>query len=108
MWYAVEQNLKQEKRTRIRPSNFPVKFGGAGGWLSNYEFKCKNATEKTNKDFGFGKTQTTISKSNFIVLRRGKMFLKIEITGNVFLAWRSCRTENKLKNKCLKLWIKLN
>lgn len=35
---------------------FPVKFGGAGGWLSNYEFKCKKChREKTNKDFGFGK-----------------------------------------------------
>jgi 5-methylcytosine-specific restriction endonuclease McrA len=32
----------------------PVKFGGSGGWLSNYEFKCKKChREKTNKDFGF-------------------------------------------------------
>lgn len=32
----------------------PVKFGGGGGWLSNYQFKCKKChREKTNKDFGF-------------------------------------------------------
>ncbi len=32
----------------------PVKFGGAGGWLSNYGFRCKRChREKTNKDFGF-------------------------------------------------------
>lgn len=33
---------------------YPVKFGGGGGWLSNYQFKCKKChREKTNKDFGF-------------------------------------------------------
>ena len=33
---------------------YPVKFGGAGGWLSNYEFKCKECHRaKTNKDFNF-------------------------------------------------------
>lgn len=32
----------------------PVKFGGGGGWLSNYQFKCKKChREKTNRDFGF-------------------------------------------------------
>ena len=31
-----------------------VAFGGGGGWLSNYEFKCKKChREKTNSDFGF-------------------------------------------------------
>jgi 5-methylcytosine-specific restriction endonuclease McrA len=31
----------------------PVKFGGGGGWLSNYQFKCKRChRKKTNKDFG--------------------------------------------------------
>jgi 5-methylcytosine-specific restriction endonuclease McrA len=35
---------------------FPVKFGGGGGWLSNYQFKCKKChREKTNADFGFKK-----------------------------------------------------
>lgn len=33
---------------------YPVKFGGGGGWISNYQFKCKKChREKTNKDFGF-------------------------------------------------------
>lgn len=33
---------------------FPVKFGGGGGWLSNYQFKCKKChREKTNSDFGY-------------------------------------------------------
>ena len=33
---------------------FPVKFGGGGGWLSNYQFKCKTChRKKTNADFGF-------------------------------------------------------
>ncbi len=37
---------------------YPVKFGGGGGWLSNYEFKCiKCHREKTNKDFGFKQQQ---------------------------------------------------
>ena len=32
----------------------PVKHGGGGGWLSNYQFKCKKChREKTNMDFGF-------------------------------------------------------
>jgi hypothetical protein len=32
----------------------PVKFGGGGGWLSNYQFKCRKChRHKTNKDFGF-------------------------------------------------------
>lgn len=32
----------------------PVKFGGGGGWLSNYIFRCKKChVDKTNKDFGF-------------------------------------------------------
>jgi len=36
---------------------YPVKFGGGGGWLSNYQFKCKKChREKTNKDFGFKQT----------------------------------------------------
>lgn len=33
---------------------YPVKFGGSGGWLTNYEFKCKKChREKTNADFGW-------------------------------------------------------
>jgi len=33
---------------------YPVKFGGGGGWLSNYKYKCKKChREKTNTDFGF-------------------------------------------------------
>lgn len=33
---------------------YPVKFGGGGGWLSNYQFKCRRChREKTNKDFGY-------------------------------------------------------
>jgi hypothetical protein len=33
---------------------YPVKFGGGGGWLSNYMFKCKKChVDKTNADFGF-------------------------------------------------------
>jgi 5-methylcytosine-specific restriction endonuclease McrA len=40
---------------------YPVKFGGAGGWLSNYEFKCKKChRDKTNNDFGFGKYKPEI------------------------------------------------
>lgn len=32
----------------------PVKLGGGGGWLSNYEFKCKKCHRtKTNLDFGW-------------------------------------------------------
>jgi hypothetical protein len=32
----------------------PVKYGGGGGWLSNYQFKCRSChRKKTNKDFGF-------------------------------------------------------
>lgn len=39
---------------------YPVKFGGGGGWLSNYQFKCKKChREKTNKDFGFKEHKTT-------------------------------------------------
>ena len=33
---------------------YPVKWGGGGGWLSNYEFKCKKChRDKTNRDFGY-------------------------------------------------------
>lgn len=33
---------------------YPVKFGGGGGWISNYQFKCRRChREKTNNDFGF-------------------------------------------------------
>jgi len=36
----------------------PVAFGGGGGWLSNYQFKCKPCHRvKTNKDFGFNTTK---------------------------------------------------
>lgn len=39
---------------------YPVKFGGGGGWLSNYQFKCKQChREKTNKDFGFKQNVVT-------------------------------------------------
>lgn len=32
----------------------PIKFGGGGGWLSNYKNKCRKCHRiKTNKDFGF-------------------------------------------------------
>lgn len=34
----------------------PVKHGGGGCWLSNFEFLCKKChRDKTNKDFQFGK-----------------------------------------------------
>lgn len=33
-----------------------IKHNGGGGWLSNYDFKCKTCHRiKTNKDFGWGK-----------------------------------------------------
>jgi len=32
----------------------PIKHGGGGSWLSNYQFKCKACHRiKTNNDFGF-------------------------------------------------------
>lgn len=41
---------------------YPVKFGGGGGWLSNYQFKCKKChREKTNKDFGFKRTPAPVT-----------------------------------------------
>lgn len=41
-------------KTHELDHKYPVKFGGGGGWLGNYEFKCpKCHREKTNKDFGF-------------------------------------------------------
>jgi 5-methylcytosine-specific restriction endonuclease McrA len=40
---------------------YPVKFGGGGGWLSNYQFKCKKChREKTNKDFGYKSNSTKV------------------------------------------------
>lgn len=43
----------------------PVKHGGGGGWLSNYEFKCKAChRDKTNKDFNFGKYNTITGEAS--------------------------------------------
>lgn len=44
---------------------FPVKLGGGGGWLSNYQLLChKCHVEKTNEDFGWKQpkkiTQTSL------------------------------------------------
>ena len=46
---------------------FPVKFGGGGGWLSNYMFKCRKChREKTNSDFGWKqKTNNSQTKIRF-------------------------------------------
>lgn len=46
---------------------YPVKFGGGGGWLSNYQFKCKKChRDKTNKDFGY--------KQHSLVAQMPKLF----------------------------------
>jgi 5-methylcytosine-specific restriction endonuclease McrA len=46
--------IKEGDRPHELDHKFPVKFGGAASWLSNYEFKCKSChRQKTNADFGY-------------------------------------------------------
>ncbi|MEP2668938.1 MAG: HNH endonuclease [Cyclobacteriaceae bacterium] len=45
---------------------FPVKLGGGGGWLSNYQLLChKCHVKKTNEDFGWNRPSLTIQTSLF-------------------------------------------
>jgi len=40
---------------------WPIKFGGGGGWLSNYKKLCTSChRKKTNKDFGWKQTDTSL------------------------------------------------
>lgn len=51
--YYCEVCLKQESKLEL-DHLIPVKHGGGGCWLSNYQFKCKHCHRiKTNADFGY-------------------------------------------------------
>ncbi len=51
--YICETCLNVEKDLEL-DHIIPVKHGGGGSWLSNYNFKCKSCHRiKTNTDFGF-------------------------------------------------------
>lgn len=51
---CVVCGAKEDWKTHELDHKYPVKFGGAGGWLTNYEFKCKKChRDKTNRDFNF-------------------------------------------------------
>lgn len=51
---CVVCDCDEEKETHELDHKYPVKFGGAGGWLTNYEWKCKKChRDKTNRDFNF-------------------------------------------------------
>lgn len=44
---------------------WPVKFGGGGGWLSNYKKLCKTChRKKTNSDFGWKQEIENKSQTN--------------------------------------------